>query len=252
MGFIGDALGTNTNSSNFQNVVDMDPAKWQSYKDQSSFLDALKTKMNGQGPSLAGNMLQQQNENNAAMANAQIAATRGVNPGMALRQGLMTNAAADQQTAQQASNARLQEETQAQKMYGDELNAQQGQRIQALTAQNADNTGISEGNAKNNSDLVGGVIKGIGGGIAAALAKGGVVPGHPHVSGDSYQNDTVKILASPGEEVLPRSITMAPDAPERAKRFVAALQARMRASAAPAPTSYAHIIAARRGLRGGI
>jgi TP901 family phage tail tape measure protein len=39
------------------------------------------------------------------------------------------------------------------------------------------------------------------------FAEGGNVPGQPKVFGDSYKNDSVPALLSPGEYVLPRSIT---------------------------------------------
>ncbi len=58
------------------------------------------------------------------------------------------------------------------------------------------------------------------------LLNGGNVPGKANVKGDSPKNDTQPTLLSPGEEVLPRSITMAKDAPEKAKEFVAHLQAK--------------------------
>jgi hypothetical protein len=37
------------------------------------------------------------------------------------------------------------------------------------------------------------------------MKKGGMIPGHPEVPGDSERNDKVPILASPGEAVLPRT-----------------------------------------------
>ncbi len=58
----------------------------------------------------------------------------------------------------------------------------------------------------------------------ADFRAGGPVAGTAKVQGDSSQNDTVPAMLSPGEDVLPRSVTMAPDAPERAKRFVEALR----------------------------
>lgn len=54
-----------------------------------------------------------------------------------------------------------------------------------------------------------------------AMAKGGAV--------DSEANDTVPAMLSPGEIVIPRSITMAPDAAERSKAFVEAIMERRRA-----------------------
>lgn len=54
----------------------------------------------------------------------------------------------------------------------------------------------------------------------------GVVPGQAKVPGDSLKNDRVPALLSPKEIVLPRSVTMAPDAPEKAAAFVRAILAK--------------------------
>lgn len=48
-------------------------------------------------------------------------------------------------------------------------------------------------------------------------AHGGRINGEPNVAGDSYENDTVKALLSPGEIVVPR--TKAED-PKKAKTFI--------------------------------
>lgn len=54
---------------------------------------------------------------------------------------------------------------------------------------------------------------------------GGSVPGQAKVSGDSERNDTVPALLSAGEVVLPRSVTMGENAPDRAAGFLKGLQA---------------------------
>lgn len=61
---------------------------------------------------------------------------------------------------------------------------------------------------------------------AMSMETGGTVPGQAKVKGDSLKNDKVPAMLSPKEIVLPRSITMSPDAPEKAKAFVAAIMAR--------------------------
>ena len=53
--------------------------------------------------------------------------------------------------------------------------------------------------------------------------EGGPVPGRPRVAGDSLKNDRVHALLSPGEVVLPRTVSQAPNAPDRAKAFVQSL-----------------------------
>jgi hypothetical protein len=58
----------------------------------------------------------------------------------------------------------------------------------------------------------------------AFAASGGQVPGHASVPGDSYANDTVQARLSPGEIVLPKSVTDDPDAAEKAKLFVQAIE----------------------------
>ena len=56
--------------------------------------------------------------------------------------------------------------------------------------------------------------------LAMLAAKGGHVPGQAPVPGDSYANDKVHAVLSPGEIVIPRSISMHPNAPEMSKLFV--------------------------------
>lgn len=52
------------------------------------------------------------------------------------------------------------------------------------------------------------------------MKAGGPVPGSAPVAGDSPQNDTVNAKLSPHEIVIPRSVSMAPDAPQKAAQFV--------------------------------
>lgn len=59
---------------------------------------------------------------------------------------------------------------------------------------------------------------------AKDFRAGGPVPGHAQVAGNSPKNDTVPAMLSPGEEVLPRTITQSSDAPKKAAEFVRHLQ----------------------------
>ncbi len=59
---------------------------------------------------------------------------------------------------------------------------------------------------------------------AGGMKNGGKVPGKASVKGDSVKNDTVPILVSPQEVVLPRSVTQAKDAPSKAAEFMRHLQ----------------------------
>lgn len=80
-------------------------------------------------------------------------------------------------------------------------------------------------------------------------AHGGRITGKAKVGGDSPANDTVPAMLSPGEEVLPRSVTMSKDAPERAKKFVEHIKKehKKKEDGANGP-SYGHVIAAQRHL----
>lgn len=59
-----------------------------------------------------------------------------------------------------------------------------------------------------------------GGALGGMYAHGGEIPGQAKVPGDSLANDTVPALVSPGEIVLPRSITQHEKAGDAAKLFV--------------------------------
>jgi hypothetical protein len=52
------------------------------------------------------------------------------------------------------------------------------------------------------------------------MLAGGKVPGKAKVKGDSYENDVQKILVSPGEIIIPKSITESEHAGELARKFV--------------------------------
>lgn len=75
---------------------------------------------------------------------------------------------------------------------------------------------IEEGPASN----AGRYFKNLAHGGILNAKKGAVVPGEAKVKGDDYKNDTVPAMLSPKEIVLPRSVTLAQDAPEKAKAFV--------------------------------
>jgi hypothetical protein len=86
-----------------------------------------------------------------------------------------------------------------------------------------------------------------GGSIASQLkfpARGGniesrEIPGNAKYKGDTRSNDTVPALLSPGEIVLPRSVAQDEDAPDKAKKFVAAIKKQKR----PSPRAYAEALA---------
>lgn len=62
--------------------------------------------------------------------------------------------------------------------------------------------------------------------FSTALLNGGSVPGKPKVQGDSPKNDTQPTMLSPGEVVLPRSVTQSPDAAKKAEEFMKHLKSK--------------------------
>jgi hypothetical protein len=65
------------------------------------------------------------------------------------------------------------------------------------------------------------------------------IPGKARFKGDTRSNDTVPALLSPGEIVLPRSVAQAPDAPQKAMKFVDAIKKQKR----PSPKAFAQALA---------
>jgi hypothetical protein len=76
------------------------------------------------------------------------------------------------------------------------------------------------------------------GGSIKDFRKGGHVPGQPAHPGDDPRNDTVPAMVSPGEVVLPNTVTKSPDAPNRAKEFMKAIKEEKE----PGPKGYAKIL----------
>lgn len=87
--------------------------------------------------------------------------------------------------------------------------------------------------------------------LGAALRAGGSVPGKAAVRGDSYSNDTVPAVLSPGEIVLPRSVTQSKDPAKHAAAFVAAIKKRG-GGTDNTPKSYGELLARHHELRGRI
>jgi hypothetical protein len=63
-------------------------------------------------------------------------------------------------------------------------------------------------------------------GAGMFLSKGAMVPGQAATKGDSLKNDKVPAMLSPKEIVLPRSVTLSKNAPDKAKMFVEAVLAK--------------------------
>lgn len=60
--------------------------------------------------------------------------------------------------------------------------------------------------------------------FSRALLDGGAVPGQAKVEGNSVKNDTEPTMLSPGEVVLPRSVTQSPNASQKAAEFMKHIQ----------------------------
>jgi hypothetical protein len=254
----------------------------QDYANQNQLVQALQAQAQGQGPSVAGAQYQQSIQNNANQANALAASQRGVNSGLALRQALEAQNQGNAQASAQAQIGRQQEQLNAQGMLGNTLQGMRGQSLGAahnsnqaglgfyglanqsagqglavaqgnlnadMTAQGI-NSGVAVNNASMDNQTGGAIINGIGGGLGMLLARGGQVPGKPNVAGDSSANDTVPANLSPGEVVIPNSVTQSADAPEKAKEFVAhIMKGKGKATEDAGPKGYSKVLESHRKLK---
>lgn len=93
--------------------------------------------------------------------------------------------------------------------------------------------GAEEMGPLGSSDLMdmGTMVAAHGGNVGSKLKSGGHVPGKPKVAGNSYKNDTVKALLSPGEVVIPNSVMQSKDPVRGAAEFVRSVMAKKRAKA---------------------
>ena len=211
MGFLGQALGTNSSfqanagtpvgaSNIFAQNVALNP---QDQQQQQALVAALQSQMAGTGPNPANQTLQNALSTNANQTNAQISGARGINPGLALRQGQQNQTNAMQGASGQAAAQTMQQQLNATGQLGNQLNTMQQQNLGAqqanqqanlaanqanqqanLSAQSANqqaglasqgiNAGISTQNASNTMGLTGGVLGGAG--AALGLARGGLIP----------------------------------------------------------------------------
>ncbi len=111
--------------------------------------------------------------------------------------------------------------------------------------------GTSIGSGMNVEDKINGAVNNVtsllgGGGddkkpdAAPAMARGGaikgeqyaaqgkVIPGRAKVSGNSYSNDTVPAMLSPGEVIIPRNVMQSKNPSEGARKFVEAVMAKQK------------------------
>jgi hypothetical protein len=76
--------------------------------------------------------------------------------------------------------------------------------------------------------------------LAMLASKGAVVPGKAKVKGDSYSNDVVPTMLSPGELVIPRSVSTQKGFIEHVKKYVEDMPG-------DGPQGFAKVLAARKG-----
>lgn len=234
----------------------------QVFQQQQDLASQLQAMGQGQGPSAAQAMLQQQAGDIAAQQAALMGSQRGAsqNVGLIGRQAAAAGMGAQQRAASQAAILRQQEQLgaleqlrQQQAQMGQIAGAQaeqarlgtgalgqaalqaQQQALQAQAQQEQARTGMAEAQERARGQIVSSAIEKIptkakGGEIkpeeafdiveflnaVKPMAHGEKVPGKAKVEGDSYSNDTVPALLSPGEIVVPRS---AAKDPEKAAAF---------------------------------
>lgn len=222
------------------------------YAQQQNLAQALLQQTQGTGPNPAQAQLAQATGQNVAQQGALMASQRGAsaNPALLARQAAQQGAGIQQNAAGQAATLQAQQQLAAQQalqqqqqaMAGNALSAEQIQQggqasqntaiVGGTNGANEINAGISKSNAQTQGGILGGLISGGGAALASSLAPkkahggeitmldGGGVPGEAQVSGDSEKNDTVEALLSPGEIVLPRSVTQGPDMEKKVIEFL--------------------------------
>lgn len=163
------------------------------------------------------------------------AAQNGLGYQTALQNMLNAKAGASQTEAGQENIIRAQGEQQAQNQLQGMLQGQGATDLQQAEAQQQAAAGVpmlhntmasaADSGLRNVVSGAGQAATSVAGGLLKS-SKGGEVPGEPKVFGDDERNDTVDAKLSPGEIVIPRSITESPNAAELAGHFVAAVQSR--------------------------
>lgn len=188
-------------------------------KQQMGLAQMLQQQYAGTGPNAALGLMQRGSEEAIKRAAGAVASQRGINPALAQRLASQQAAEQAQQAAQQGAILQAQQSQQAlgglQGVYGDisrQALGQYGVATQALAEQ-------QKANQATTGQLVGAGLSGLGavGAKVFGLAEGGKVPGTAEVEGDSYANDKVPAMLSPGEIVVPRSKAKDPD---KAKEFI--------------------------------
>lgn len=211
---------------------------------QQALAQALLAQTQGQGPAM--DVMRQAQERANLQAAGMLASGRGVNPALAARTAAQQAAAGQQAVAGGAGQLALQSQQQLGGLYGQmtgqrlsrEQMLQQAfaeqnrQQLQAQLGQQEMQAAASSAEQQARAGIIGGLLGGVGAGLTAGAlstpkapvpaALGGRIDGKAKVKGDSYANDTVPALLSPGEIVVPRS---AAQDEESAKLFIEHLMA---------------------------
>ena len=202
-------------------------------QNQSNVFNQVQGVANGTGPNPAQAMLANATGNNIASQAALMASQRGVgaNPGLIGRQAALQGGNIQQQAAGQGAALQAQQSLGALNQLGGIANQQvsnqgnaisgynqfaqgnQGQVLNSIANQNANemgiqgiNAGVSAANANRNAAVVGGVAQ--AGGAAIGMAEGGQVAGHGPKSlvGKHFhmmaKGGSVPVMLSPGEKYL--------------------------------------------------
>lgn len=189
----------------------------------------------GLNPALAARLVGQQQAQASQMAAGQGAMLRAqeqMNAQQMLGQTLAGVRGQDQSmfgagaSGNQGQNALQSQNFNAQQ----QLNAQtEENNRQAMERAQRDRMGLDAQRAQSVRDAAGGILE-TGAQVAFPKPKppgansGAIVLGAPSVMGDHEANDTVLARLSPGEVVVPRSVVLSPDAPERAAAFVSRMK----------------------------
>lgn len=248
--------------TNYHNAVQHAVNNMAERPEWQQLTDALVAQSQGKGPSIAQTQLGMATQENIGRAAGLASSRKGTNPALAAKMGIDAAAAAGQQAAGQSALMRAQEQLSAQDMLRTILANRQQLQTQATSVLGGLQTGqnqlllgqqainqstdvaaaqLAQRNREARAGAAGKMIDRLtqagakmagapGGDTAAAgggmggnatmipYAHGGLIPG------DHPANDVVPAMLSPGEIVLPRSVTMAPDAAERAMAFVEAIK----------------------------
>lgn len=205
----------------------------QADADRQRMADYL-AKLQGQAATGSGaweEQLARATQQGTASATALGQSAAGVDP-LAMRRNINNaTAGVEQRAAGQAETLRAQAQQQAQQQLAGIYSAQGSLDAQQAAEQAAARQGRREANKavtdeanRVNSNIYSGYAKGVASFAGLGLSDGGPVPGRPQVFGDDSANDTVPAMLSPGEIVLPRSVTHAENPEAAAAAFVQAVK----------------------------